>query len=164
MDLSPCASKKTCSCDRLLRSHAASALGCLRAQRDMFHRKDCCDLALPPRWMFFNCGHQIPFPHSSAHTSLTLSGTRDPKPRSLRLCFTDCRPHTRIRCWGIINIILVIFEKYDIYIYILLLASILFTVTVGTITSSKQTRQTKLDLRLVCGRKLCSFWWCYLCS
>ena len=43
----------------------------------------------------------IQFLQSSAHTSLTLSGTRDPKPRSLRLCFTDCRPHKRIRCWGI---------------------------------------------------------------
>ena len=74
LDLSPCASKKTCSCDRLLRSHATCTLGSLsvrketcsdkttaafprreyswispRAQSDMFHRKDCCDLALPPK-------------------------------------------------------------------------------------------------------------------
>ena len=63
--------KHTCSCDRLLRPHAVTALvshsvrkeACsgektaafsrrehtgisLRAQRDMFHRKDCCDLEL----------------------------------------------------------------------------------------------------------------------
>ena len=74
LDLSPCASRNTCSCDRVLRSHATSTLGSLsvrkktcsgkttaafahrkhtwislRAQRDMFHRKDCCDLALPPQ-------------------------------------------------------------------------------------------------------------------
>ena len=73
-DISPCASNQTCSCDRLLRSHATSTLRSLsvrketrsgktaasfsrcehtwislRAQRDMFHRKDCCDHALPPR-------------------------------------------------------------------------------------------------------------------
>ena len=71
LDLSPCASKKTCSSDGLLRSHAITGtLGSLsvrketgkttfsrrehtwrspRAQKDMFHRKDCCDLALPPK-------------------------------------------------------------------------------------------------------------------
>ena len=77
LDLSPCASKKTCSCDRLLRSHAGSTLGSpsvrkvryvpakrlltaafsrrqhswisLRGQRNRFHRKDCSDLALPPK-------------------------------------------------------------------------------------------------------------------
>ena len=74
LDLSPCASKNTCSCDRLLRSQATSTLGSLsvrketcsgkataafsrrentwislRAQRDMFHRKDCCALALTPK-------------------------------------------------------------------------------------------------------------------
>ena len=38
LDLSPCASKKTCSCNRLLRSHATSTLGSLavRKQEDMF--------------------------------------------------------------------------------------------------------------------------------
>ena len=66
--------KKICSCDRLRRSHATSTLGslsvrkktcsgkatsafsrrehtwiALRAQRGMFHRKDCCDLALPTK-------------------------------------------------------------------------------------------------------------------
>ena len=51
--------------------------------------------------MIFTCGRQIQqFLQSSAHTSLTLSGTRDPKPRSPRPCFADCRPHKRIRCWG----------------------------------------------------------------
>ena len=73
LDLSPCASKRTCSCDKLLRSHATSTRVSLRAQRDMFHkaiaafsrrehtwislraqrdmsyRKDCCDFALPPK-------------------------------------------------------------------------------------------------------------------
>ena len=74
LDLSRCASKKTCSCDRLLHSHATSTLGSLsvrkqtcsgkttaafsrreqiwislRAQRDMSHRKHCCDLALPAK-------------------------------------------------------------------------------------------------------------------
>ena len=77
--LSPCASKKTCSCDRLLRSHATSTLGSLSVRketcsgktiaafsllehtwiwlpvlRDIFHRKDCCDLALPPKIDDFN--------------------------------------------------------------------------------------------------------------
>ena len=74
LDLSPCASKKTCSCDRLLLSHATSTLGSLsvrketcsgkttaafsrrehnwisfRTQRDIFQQKHCCDLALPPQ-------------------------------------------------------------------------------------------------------------------
>ena len=74
LDLSPCESTKTCSCDRLLRLHATSTLGSLsvrketcsgkttaafsrrehtwislRAQRDMFHREDCRDLVLPPK-------------------------------------------------------------------------------------------------------------------
>ena len=73
LDLSPCAMKTTCSCDRLLHSRAVSTLishsvrkeTCSgkttaalsrrehtwispRVQRDMFHRNDCCDLALPP--------------------------------------------------------------------------------------------------------------------
>ena len=47
LDLAPCASKKTCSCDRLLRSHATGTLGSLRAQRDMFRQNDCC--VLTPR-------------------------------------------------------------------------------------------------------------------
>ena len=35
LDLFPCASKKTCSCDRLLRSHATSTLGSLYAKRQV---------------------------------------------------------------------------------------------------------------------------------
>ena len=123
LDVAPCAKRHVRS-KRLLRSYAASTLGSLsmrkqenmfmrqtaafprrehtwislRAKRDMFHRKDCCDLALPPRWMIFTCGRQIQFLQSNAHTSLTLSGTRDPKPQSPRLYFTDCRPHKRICC------------------------------------------------------------------
>ena len=117
--------KQTSPAKRLLRTYAASTLGSrsvlketysgkttaaysrrehtgisLRAQGDMFHRKDCCDLALPPKNIDDSCGRQIQFIQSSAHMSLTLSGTRDPKPQSARLCFTDCRPNKRIRCWG----------------------------------------------------------------
>ena len=73
LDLFPCA-KRHVPAKKLLHSHAASTLGCLsvrketcscdnsvefarcehawtslRAQKDMFHRKDCCDLALHPQ-------------------------------------------------------------------------------------------------------------------
>ena len=47
LDLSPCARKKTCSCDRLLRSHAKHTWISLRAQKDMFRQNDCC--VLTPR-------------------------------------------------------------------------------------------------------------------
>ena len=108
LDLSPCASKNTCSCDRLLRSHAASTVGSLsvrtetcsgkttvafsrrehtwisrRAQRDMFHRKDCCDLALPPKIDDFYL--RTPDPVS------TVSGTvtRNPGHRACGLQIVD---------------------------------------------------------------------------
>ena len=58
--------------------------------------------------MICTCRRQIQFLQSSAHTSLTLSGPRDPKPQSARLCFTDCRPHKRIRRWGIMIIVVLI--------------------------------------------------------
>ena len=74
LDLSPCANRHVhCHATTLLHSHAVSTLGSLsvrketcsrektaafsrrehtwislRAQKDMFHRKDCCVLALPP--------------------------------------------------------------------------------------------------------------------
>ena len=73
LDLSPCA-RRPVHATTLLRSHAVSTLGShsvrketcsgkataafsrcehtwisLCSQRDMFHRKDCCDLARPPR-------------------------------------------------------------------------------------------------------------------
>ena len=122
LDLSPCA-RRPVHATTLLRSHAVSTLGShsvrretcsfektaafcrehtwisLRAQKDMFHRKDCCDLAAPPQ--IDELYLRTPDLPSSAHTPLMLSGTRDPKPQSPRLCFTDCRPHKRIRCWGI---------------------------------------------------------------
>ena len=99
LDLSPCASKKTCSCDRLLRSHATGTLGSvsvrketcpgettaafsrrehtwisLRAQTDMIHGKDRCDLALPPKIDDFYLRTPDPFLQSSAHTSLYAIG------------------------------------------------------------------------------------------
>ena len=47
LDPPPCASKKTSSFDRLVRSHAKHIWISLRAQRDMSRRKDCC--VLTPR-------------------------------------------------------------------------------------------------------------------
>ena len=118
--------KKTCSCDNTaafarceytwISLRSQSGMFCekpaafsrrehswifFRAQRDVFHLKDCRDLALPPKIDDFTCGRQTQFLQSSAHKPLALLGTRDPKPQSPRLCFTDCRPHKRIRCWGI---------------------------------------------------------------
>ena len=75
----------------------------LRAQTDMFHRKNCCDLALLPKIDDFYLRTPDPVSiYSQAHARPLRYrvGTRDPKPRSPRLCFTDCRSHKRTRCWG----------------------------------------------------------------
>ena len=56
-------------------------------------RKDCCDFALLPKMDDFTFGRQIQFLESSARTSLTLSGTRDPRPghRALALQIVEPR-------------------------------------------------------------------------
>ena len=84
LDLAACAKRHVAS-KRLLRYHATSTLGSLsvrkeacsgektvafsrrehtwislRAQRDMFRRKDCCDLALPPKIQDFYLRAPVP--------------------------------------------------------------------------------------------------------
>ena len=120
--------QQTSSCDKkLLRSHAAGTLGShsvrnetsscdktaafsrrkhtwisLRAQRDMFLRKDCCDSRRP---QYRGLVIQRPDPVSTvvtrAHVRPLLS--REPVTRNLVTAplLTDCRPLERIRCWGI---------------------------------------------------------------
>ena len=118
--------QQTGSCDRnLLRSRAAGRLGShsvrnetsscdktaafsrrkhtwisLRAQRDMFLRKDCGDSAPPPIWMIFNSKARSSFYSSHAGTRPLLSW--EPVTRNLvtALLLADCRPLKRIRCWG----------------------------------------------------------------
>ena len=98
--LSPCA-KRHVPAKPLLRSHATSTLGSRSVRKETCYiEKTTAISRCPPRQMTFTCGRQIQFLQSNAHTSFTLSGTRDPKPQSPRLRFTDCRPHKRIRCWG----------------------------------------------------------------
>ena len=124
LDLSACANRHV-HATTLLRPRCEHTWISLRAQRDMFRRKNCCVLTpaaqldlfpcakkhvpskrllrsctAPQDRLFFSCGRQIQFLQSSAHTSLTLSGTRDPKPQSPRFCFTYYRPHERMLCWG----------------------------------------------------------------
>ena len=85
LDLSPCASRKTCSCDRLLRfaRHNHTWIS-LRAQRDMFHRKDCCvptppaHLDLPPcaSRKTCSCDRLLRFARRK-HTWISLRAQRD---------------------------------------------------------------------------------------
>ena len=92
----------TSSCDKTAafsrRKHTWISL---RAQREMFLRKDCCDLAPPPIQVIFNSQAKSSFYSSHARTRRLLS--REPVARNLVTAplLTDCRPLTRIRCWGI---------------------------------------------------------------